>query len=60
MIQIAWGMVFVGSISMILAYLACLHHKEAPVPVKPAEVAPVEDFEEFDDNWWRKIFDCYD
>ena len=53
-------MVFVGSISMILAYLACLHHKETPIPVKHAEVAPTEDFEEFDDNWWRKIFDCYD
>lgn len=55
--QIAWGMVFFGALSMIISYLAELHHVEPAVCEKPVETPPAKEFAEFDDLWWKEIFD---
>lgn len=57
MIQIAWGMVFFGAISFILAYLAELHHVAPVVSEKRVETPPVKEYGEFDDLWWKEVFE---
>lgn len=59
MIQIAWGMVFVGAISLVFSYLLDLHHVDPVVYDKSSNKTAEEVFEE-DESWWREIFDCYD
>ena len=55
--QIAWGMVFFGALSLIISYLAELHHVGPAVCEKPVETPPAKEFAEFDDLWWKEIFD---
>lgn len=57
MIPIAWGMVFFGTISFILAYLAGLHHVEPAVSKKAIEAPPAKEYGEFNELWWKEIFD---
>lgn len=56
LIQIAWGMVFFGALSLIISYLAELHHVKPAVCEKPVETPPAKEFAEFDDLWWKEIF----
>ena len=49
-------MVFLGALSLIISYLAELHHVESVVYEKPVEAPPAKEAE-FDDLWWKEIFD---